>query len=308
MPPPFLKTKLYIPPLRSDLVPRPHLIKILNEGSSSGGRLTLVSAPAGYGKTTLLSAWVTGCELPVAWLSLDPGDNDPARFLSYLISALQTVREGVGQGVLSVLQSSQAPDMTELSVLLVNQIDSIQERSVLVIDDYHTITSQSVHSVLSFLLDHIPPRFHLIIATRADPPLPLSRLRGRGQLLELRQSELRFSLEEVKLFLDQGMGLTLSERDFSLISSCTEGWIAALQMAAIPLRGHDDVTGFIRGFTGNDKYILDYLVEEVLEHQPAYIQKFLLRTSILDRFTGDLCDAILNDKEHVNNPGISRAK
>jgi LuxR family maltose regulon positive regulatory protein len=288
---PLLTTKLYIPPVRPELVPRPHLIERLNVGLHR--KLTLISAPAGFGKTTLLSEWVTGCGRPVAWLSLDEGDNDPARFLAYLVVALQTIEPNVGQGMLSAFQAPQPPPMESLLTALVNEIAAAPDPLVLVLDDYHLITARPVHDAITFLLDHLPPQVHLVIASRADPPLPIARLRGRGQVTELRLANLRFTPGEAAAFLNQVMGLELSADDVAALTSRTEGWIAGLQMAAASMQGQEDMAGFIQAFRGSDRYILDYLVEEVLQHQPENIQTFLLQTAILNRLTGPLCDAVI---------------
>jgi LuxR family maltose regulon positive regulatory protein len=303
---PLLKTKLYVPPIRPELVSRPRLIERLNAGMTR--KLTLISTPAGFGKTTLLSEWAGSCGQPVAWVSLDEGDNDPARFWTYLVAALQTIetRQGtvssLGESTLDALQSPRFVQATSAAAdtssvveavvtTLINQISIISD-FVLVLDDYHLVTVQPIHDALAFLLDHLPDNAHLVIATRADPPLPIARLRGRGQLTELRLTDLRFTFDEAAEFLRRVMGLELSADDVAALASRTEGWIAGLQMAAVSMQGQEDVANFIRAFTGSDRYILDYLVEEVLLRQPDTIQNFLLQTAILDRLTGSLCDAI----------------
>jgi LuxR family maltose regulon positive regulatory protein len=298
---PLLKTKLYIPPVRPELVPRPHLIERLNAGLYR--KLTLVSAPAGFGKTTLLSEWVAGCERPVAWISLDGDDNDPVRFLAYFVAALQTIEANTGESVLNAFHASQPPPMESLLTTLVNEIAAIPDPFALVLDDYHLISAQPIHDALTFLLDHFPPQIHLVIATRADPPLPIARLRGRGQLTELRQTDLRFTLDEDAKFLNQVMGLALSADDITVLASRTEGWIAGLQMAAVSMQGQEDVGGFIQALTGSDRYILDYLVEEVLQRQPDSVQTFLLQTSILDRLTGSLCDTVVGQVGNLSYDG-----
>jgi LuxR family maltose regulon positive regulatory protein len=297
---PLLQTKLYIPPVRPGSVSRPRLIERLNKGVRLNQRLILISAPAGFGKTTLLGEWVASSERPVAWLSLDEGDNDPARFLAYLVAAFQTIEEGIGEGALGALQSPQPSPMQELLTALINQINAIPRSFVFVLDDYHLITAQPVHDALAFLLDHLPGNMHLVIATRADPPLPIARLRGRGQLTELRQTDLRFTLGEAAEFLNQVMRLELSADDAAALASRTEGWIAGLQMAAVSMRGREDVGSFVHAFTGSNRYILDYLIEEVLQRQPDGIQTFLLQTSILDRLTGPLCDAVVGISESAD--------
>jgi len=298
MPAPILATKLYIPSPRPKIVLRPRLVERLNEGLHH--KLTLISAPAGFGKTTLLSEWVQalgGTEAPrvIAWLSLDEEDNDPTRFLTYLVAALQTTVPHIGEGVLGVLQSPQSPPIEPLLTTLLNDIAAFPQDFVLVLDDYHVIESKPVDSVLVFLLEHLPPNMHVFITTRSDPSLPLARLRARGQLNELRVADLRFTLSEAADFLNQVMSLHLSPDDIAALESRTEGWIAGLQLTALSLQGHEDTAGFIQSFTGSHRFVLDYLLEEVLYKQPETIQTFLLQTSILDRLCGQLCDAVLLD-------------
>jgi LuxR family maltose regulon positive regulatory protein len=293
MPTPILATKLYLPRPRPNVVSRPHLLERLNEGLHR--KLTLISAPAGFGKTTLVSEWLAGCERPAAWLSLDEGENDPTRFLTYLVAALQTIAATIGEGVLGVLQSSQPPPTEAMLTALLNDITTISDHFVLVLDDYHVIDAKPVDHALTYLVEHLPPHMHLVIATREDPPLPLARLRVGGQLTELRVADLRFTPSEAAEFLTQGMGLTLSAEDIAALETRTEGWIAGLQLAALSMQGHEDAAGFIRSFTGSHHFVLDYLVEEVLGQQSERVQTFLLRTSILDRLCGPLCDAVLLD-------------
>jgi LuxR family maltose regulon positive regulatory protein len=295
---PLLATKLYIPPVRTEVVSRPRLIERLNAGLNR--KLTLISAPAGFGKTTLVSEWVhtVGAhrDAPqVAWFSLDEGDNDPTRFLSYLIAALQTLgaRQGtVGEGVLGALCSPHPPPAEIVLTSLINEIAAIPNRIILVLDDYHLIEAQAIHDALSFLLEHLPPQMHLAIATREDPPLPCARLRARGQLTELRATDLRFSSSEAAEFLNQVMGLDLSAEEITALETRTEGWIAGLHLAAISMQGHEDATSLIQAFTGSHRFVLDYLIEEVLEQQSKSVQAFLLQTAIVDRLTGSLCDAV----------------
>ncbi|MBU0491274.1 MAG: LuxR C-terminal-related transcriptional regulator [Chloroflexi bacterium] len=288
----LLATKLYIPPVRPGLVARPRLIEQLNAGLHRMPGVTLISAPAGFGKTTLLSEWASGCgrlepKVRVAWVSLDEGDNDPARFWAYVIAALQTVNPGVAE----IQQLSSEALLTGL----INDIAAHLGPIVLVLDDYHLITAQPIHEALAFLIDHLPGNVHLVIATRADPPLPIARLRGRGQLTELRLTDLRFTLDEATEFLGQVMGLALLADDIAALTVRTEGWAAGLQMAAASMQRQDPgrIASFIQDLTGSHRHILDYLVEEVLQRQPAHVQAFLLQTSILDRLTGPLCDAVL---------------
>jgi len=295
MPIPILTTKLYIPPPRSKIVLRPRLIERLNEELSASCKLTLISAPAGFGKTTLVSEWIASYGRPVAWLSLDEGDNDPARFISYLVKALQTIQAGIGEGLLAALQSPQPLQIETILTILLNEISTIPENFLLVLDDYHSIDSQPVDQSLAFLIEHQSPKMHLLIATREDPHLPLSRLRARGQCTELRAADLRFTPAEAAEFLNQVMDLNLSAEDSNALETRTEGWIAGLQLAAISMRGHEDAAGFIQSFTGSHRFVMDYLLEEVLHQQSESIQAFLLRTSILDRMCGPLCDAVLLD-------------
>ncbi len=291
MPTPVLATKLYIPPPRPKVVLRPRLIERLDEGLHR--RLSLISAPAGFGKTTLAGEWAAGCGRAVAWLSLDEGDNDPARFLAYLVAALQTVAAHIGKGALGMLQSPQPPPPEAVLTALLNEIAALPGDFVLVLDDYHVIDAGPVDQALAFLIEGMPPHMHLVIATREDPPLPLPRLRARGQLSELRAADLRFTLPEAAGFLNQVMGLDLSPEDIAALEARTEGWIAGLQLAAISLQGYEDSASFIQSFTGSHHFVLDYLLEEVLGRQPASTQAFLLRTSILERLCGPLCDAVL---------------
>ena len=300
MPDDLLQTKLHVPRLRPFLVPRPHLIKALNQGLA--GKLTLISAPAGFGKTTLVSSWIDTLQtenatLPplstqIAWLSLDKNDHVPARFLSYIIAALQRVDPHIGVSARSMLQASPLPVPTLLTALL-NDIAARPDPLVLVLDDYHVIDAQPIDEALAFLLDHMPPQLHLVITTREDPNLPLARLRVRGQLTAVRASDLRFDLAEAAVFLRQTMGLDLSEDNIAALEARTEGWVAGLQLASISLQGRQhDAADFIDAFTGSHRFVLDYLVEEVLHRQSESVQRFLLQTSILDRLCGPLCDAV----------------
>jgi LuxR family maltose regulon positive regulatory protein len=294
---PILATKLYIPPSRPKVVLRPRLIERLNEGLGQthgfGRKLTLISAPAGFGKTTLLSEWVATCGRPVAWLSLDEGDKDTSRFLSYLVAALRTIAANIGEGLLALLQSPQQPQVESILTALLNEIAAVPDSFVLVLDDYHLIDAEPVDDALTFLLKHLPPQMHLVLATREDPHIPLARLRAHGQLTELRVADLRFSPSEAAGFLNQVMGLKLSAEDIAQLATRTEGWIAGLQLAAISMQGQQDAADFIKSFTGSHHFVLDYLLKEVLQRQSEGVQSFLLRTSILDRMCGPLCGAVL---------------
>jgi LuxR family maltose regulon positive regulatory protein len=293
MPTPVLATKLYIPPPRPKVVLRPRLIERLNEGLSASRKLTLISASAGFGKTTLVSEWVAGCDQKIAWLSLDEGDNDPACFLTYFIAALQTIMANIGEEVLGALQSPQPPSIESILTTLLNEITTLPDNFIFVLDDYHIIDSKPVDNALTFLLEHLPPQMHLVITTREDPQFPLARLRARGQLTELRATDLRLTPTEAAEFLNQAMGLNLSTENIAALETRTEGWIAGLQLAALSMQGHQDAASFIKSFTGSHHFVLDYLIEEVLQQQSESVQAFLLSTSILDRMCGPLCDAVL---------------
>jgi LuxR family maltose regulon positive regulatory protein len=289
---PLVATKLYIPAVRRSLVARPRLSERLSRGATS--RLTLVSAPAGFGKTTLLSAWLAAPaakERPVAWLSLEASDSQPAVFWTYVITALQTVVQAVGVDALPLLQSARSPIETVLTTLL-NELDAVPNDIHLVLDDYHLVDGPDVEAGMVFLLEHLPPHVHLVISSRADPALPLARLRAGGELVEIRAVDLRFTLDEATDYLNEVAGLDLAADDITALEGRTEGWIAALQLAALSMQGRTDVAGFIAGFAGDDRYIVDYLVEEVLRRQPDDVRTFLIQTSILDRLSGPLCDAV----------------
>ncbi len=292
---PILATKLFVPPPQPKIVLRPRLIERLNEGLDR--RLTLVSAPAGFGKTTLVGEWLAALPRPAAWLSLDEGDSDPTRFLACLVAALQTIAADIGEGALGALQSSQPPPTEAILTALLNEIAAVEDDFVLILDDYHVVDSKPVDDALAFLIEHMPQQVHLVVATREDPNLPLARLRARGQMTELRAADLRFTSSEAAEFLKGVMGLDLSAEDIAALETRTEGWIAGLQLAALSMRGREDVSGFIRAFAGDNRYIVDYLLEEVLQRQPERVQTFLLKTSILDRLSGPLCDAVTGQEE-----------
>ena len=293
---PLLSTKFHIPASHSLLVPRPDLIDLLNHGSHS--KLTLISAPTGYGKTTLLCQWLSTCSLPIAWLTVDKADNDPVRFLSYLIGALQQIEPELGTAVLEALQSAGMPSGRVASLLptlltqFLNEIATIHHPFFLILDDYHLIENRRVHEILSYILDNQPASLHLVIATRVDPPLPLARLRAQAQLVELRANDLCFTMREANAFLNQVMGLALPMEQIDALEKHTEGWIAALQLAGLSMQTHEDKTAFIDAFTGSHHYIVDYLVEEVLSQQTEPVREFLLDTSILEHMTGTLCDSL----------------
>src|SRR6266498_1213324 len=305
---PVLATKLYIPPPPPKVVVRTRLIERLNEGLSAGGKLTLISAPAGFGKTTLVSEWITGSDRQVAWLSLDEGDGEPVRFLTYLIAALQTVAPNIGEGIMGALQSSQPPPIELLLTALLNNINSIPGDFVLVLDDYHVIDATQVDEALTFLVEHLPPQMHLVITTREDPALPVPRLRARRQLIEFRAADLRFTPSEAAEFLNQVMDLNLSLEEVAVLETHTEGWIAGLQLAALSMRGRQDIPGFIQAFAGDNRYIVDYLVEEVLQRQPQPVRNFLLQTAILDRLSGPLCDAVIGNHPEGTGQEASSAR
>lgn len=288
----LLSTKFHIPHARANGVSRPRLTEKLLAGLNRPGSFALLSGPAGFGKTTLLSEFVEEYERPVAWVSLDEGDSDPIQFWTYLITACQSIQREIGESGLALLQTPQfLPDET-IPTILINDLVRLEDDLVLVLDDYHTIQNPSIHAALSFLLDHLPDKLHLVLSTRVDPPWPLARFRARDQLIEIRAADLRFTIEETAAFLNQVMGLNLSTDDVVALETRTEGWIVSLQLAAISMRGRRDVTGFIRAFTGSHVYVADYLVEEVLNQQPEEVKTFLLQTSILERLNAGLCEAV----------------
>ncbi len=299
----LLSTKLHPSQAHPKLVARPRLVE--NLIGDSGRRLTLLSAPAGFGKTTLLNEWIrsrTGDGHSVAWVSLDEGDNDPVRFLSYLVAALQgTGEEEFGEGVLAALRSPEPPRMEAVLGTLINELVDLPGKVAIILDDYHAIDSESVHRIVSFLLEHLPGSVHLVISSRVDPPLPLARLRARRQMTELHAGDLRFTSEEAAAFLKDVMSLDLSADDVSALEGVTEGWIAALQLAALSMRERKDISGFIRSFSGGHRDVFDFLAEEVLERQAERVQSFLLETSILTSLSGPLCNALTgrDDGQHT---------
>ena len=292
---PLLRTKLFVPPIRANRVSRPRLIEQINNGLDKA--LILISAPAGYGKTTLVSSWLHETEVPSAWLSLDEGDNDPIRFLQNFIAALQKIIPAIQPDMLSVLPGMQPAPYNAVLNILINEIAEHSASFVLVLDDFHVIHAQPILEMLAFLLEHVPPQMHLLLLSRTDPPLPLFRLRARDQLVEIRAEQLRFTKEEITVFLNEVMELRLSVDDIAAMEARTEGWIAGLQLAALSMQSCKDIHGFVSEFTGSHYYIMDYLTEEVLKLQPERVRSFLLQTSILTSMCGSLCDAVTGDRE-----------
>jgi len=290
----FLTTKLYTPPLRPNLIQRPHLLQCLDEALQLGQPLILLSAPPGYGKTTLVTAWLHGLQAryAISWLDLDEADNDVFHFFTYLVAALQKIDASIGQTLKGVLDSPQPPPAPSIVTSLINDIAGASRPAIVVLDDYHVIRAPAIHEALALFLERLPPQMHLVLLTRQDPPLPLPRLRARGQMAELRAHDLRFSPDEVQAYFDRTLGMSLDREAIRALEQRTEGWAAGLQMAALSMRGRSDITGFVEAFTGSNRYVLDYLVEEVLNVQPAESATFLLQTSILDRMGASLCDAV----------------
>ena len=293
---PLVETKLFLPQPRGDAVARPRLTELLDRGRRA--RLTLVSAPAGFGKTTLLARWLTAPadQRSVAWLSLEEADSQPALFWTYLVTAVQRAVPEVGDSALALLQTRQ-PSLDSVLATLINELSATPTELDLVLDDYHLIDSPDLQPSVAYLLEHLPPQVHLIISTRVDPALPLARLRARGDLVEIRAADLRFTLSEVAAYLNDVAALELTPADIAALETRTEGWIAALQLAALSLRGRADTGAFIAAFAGDDRYIVDYLAEEVLNRQPSQVRDFLLQTSILDRLSGPLCEAVTGNTE-----------
>lgn len=294
----ILATKLYIPPIQSSLVRRSRLVDVLENGYQSGKLVTLVSAPAGFGKTTLIREWITATQpgKPFGWLSLDDGDNDPVRFLIYLVSAIQKVNAAIGQSILASLHSTQLPPLTDLVEILINEISCEAKPFLIVLDDYHLIKKVEVHSIVQLLLKRQPDALHLVIITREDPPFSLPRMRVQGQLTEIRERDLRFTLSEAQTFLVKTMGLELSAQEIGKLEERTEGWAAGMQLAALALdefSNEEERRTFIEAFTGSNRLIVDYLISEVLQRQSETTRRFLLRTSILERFCGELCDSLV---------------
>ncbi|MBV9960153.1 MAG: hypothetical protein JO360_17135 [Acidobacteria bacterium] len=290
---PKLMTKLYLPPARQTLVERPRLLQHLDEGLQ--GKLTLISAPAGFGKTSLVTAWKQQNEMPLAWLSLDEEDNEPTRFADYLVAALQTVDEELAEETAGLLRGSASPPLTLVLSSLLNELNAHDAEFVLALDDYHVIAEPLIHEAVSVLIERLPPHVHALVASRSDPPFPLARLRARGELKEIRAYDLRFNEAESNVFLNDVMSLGLASDDVHALEERTEGWITGLQLSALSLRGRENKSEMVREFAGDNRFILDYLLEEVLNGQPERVQDFLLRTSVLTRLNGPLCDALTQD-------------
>jgi LuxR family maltose regulon positive regulatory protein len=287
---PILLSKLHIPKLRREFISRPRLLRLLDQGTNR--KLTIISSPAGFGKTTLLSEWVPITGLPAGWVSLDEEDNDLIRFLTYLVAALKQVDENVDDTTLSLMRSPQPVAVSAALTALLNQIDRFPDDFLIVLDDYHLIEDKSIHRAVDFILNHLPTQMHLVLVTRADPPLQLARLRGQGQMTELRMSDLRFSQDEAQEFFGKFFPSQITMENINILCRRTEGWITGLQMAAISMQGKEDFGEFVRSFSGSHRYILDYLIEEVLQQLPEEVVEFLYQTSILERLNGPLCDAV----------------
>jgi LuxR family maltose regulon positive regulatory protein len=302
---PLLATKLHLPATRATMVARPRLLSQLD--GQSDHRLTLISAPAGFGKTTLVSAWVRTLSRPVSWLSLEEADSDPARFTRYFMAALQQIDDAVGQSVSAALDASQPPPLDVAMAALINDLMDVADDFVLVLDDFHTIDNAAIHEAIRTLVAHQPPRMRLVIVTREDPPLPLARLRAGGHLVDLRAADLRFTLEETSAFLQDVMGLALEPDDVDALDARIEGWVAGLQLAALSIQKREQPSAFIAGLANGDQptavgahfghpttvgFILSYLTEEVLHQLTPELHDFLLQTSVLDQLTGPLCDAV----------------
>lgn len=292
---PLLPTKLYIPPLRSDFVQRPHLIDRMNQAVNC--KLTLVCAPAGFGKTTLISEWISKNDAPTAWISLDKGDNDPVQFIHYLVAALRGIDVNIDETAKSILEILPQSPLESAAKNLVYAFNDISHNAMLVLDDYHTIDIREIHHIVETLVEYLPQHIRLVIATRVDPPLPLARLRVRNQLVELRAADLSFTHKEVTEFFNHVMDLRLSTDEIGIFEHRTEGWIAGLQLAALSMQAQHNIHEFIKSFAGDDRFIVDYLVEEVLNQQPKRVQDFLLQTSILNMLSEPLCDYVIEHKE-----------
>jgi LuxR family maltose regulon positive regulatory protein len=294
---PLLATKLNVPPTRPHIVSRPRLLEKLEENLNFN--LVLVSAPAGFGKSTLLSEWTRSSQLKVgtAWVSLDEGDNDPIRFWDYFITAIQTLQPSCGEKILPWLHSSQPPSADSMLTALINELSAVKNDFVIVLDDYHLITSQQIHAGIIYFIEHIPPHVHLVIASRADPPLPLARFRGKDMMLELHTDDLRFTADETTSLMKALKTPALTAKDITALDERTEGWAVGLKMAALSMKGSKDITGFVADFTGSQRYIMDYLMEEVLKKQSQETREFLMKTSVLETLNNPLCSFITGRKD-----------
>ncbi len=304
---PLLTTKLYIPPVRPNIVQRTRLVQKIETGITSNCKLTLISSPAGFGKTTLISDWGNETRIPIAWVSLDGGDNDLTRFLGYCIAALQTIRPNIGNASLELQQSPHPPAIETVLATLINELDEIQERFALVLDDYHVIEAHPIHEAINFLINHLPRKMHLIIATRTDLPLPIARLRTRVRLTEISEYELRFTLDEAATYLNDVMQLDLAMEDITALENRTEGWIAGLQMTALSIQGRGDVPGLARALSGKHRFVFDYLMEEVISQQSAEVQDFMVKTSILNQLSAPICDALMGWSDAAGDTTRKRA-
>lgn len=300
---PIISTKIHLPAVPQAYLPRPELIARLD--AALGVRLILVSAPAGFGKSTLLAEWVERCRDAnlVSWVHLDQSDNDPVRFMSYVIASLQTQREDFGEAALAGLLSAPPAPMEAVLASLVNEIDELDRSLLLILDDYHLIEMQEIHAAVGFLLEHAPSHLHLVLATRADPPLPLHKLRAQGELVEIRTQDLRFSREETRKYIEKTLKSSLADNDLSALDNRIEGWIAGLQMAVLSLRDKENTHEFVASFSGSHRFIMDYLTEEIYNQQPPHIQAFLLKTSILSRLSGPLCEYVLESEPPMQERG-----
>ncbi|MBU9711542.1 LuxR C-terminal-related transcriptional regulator [Evansella tamaricis] len=291
---PILVTKLNMPHNPTKLVLRPRLLELMNEGLNR--KLSIISSPAGFGKTTLVTEWITNSKVSVAWLSLDEKDNDITQFITYLVASLRTLKVGLFEEFSEAFQNLKTLGLESVLTLLINEIATVSERFMLILDDYHVIQNKLVNDSIIYILNHMPANMHIVMTTREDPPLPITSLRAQNQLIEIRTKDLRFTYSEVLEFINGVMSLNLADKYISILEARTEGWIAGLQLAAISMKRRKDIVGFIESFTGNHSFIADYLLEEVLKQLDPKIQSFLLQTSIVDRLCGSLCDALFLDK------------